>query len=534
MAAYNALGRWLLDEAASGTSPTTAADETGNGNTLTVDYGSSDANWTSATEGRGVDFTAAAATDDSAVLYLSDIATNGNIGSGLDSANQVYIVLQTDNIVGHVNAMRVLAVGTTSGNTDVSIIKTNSNWEVRWDQESGGANDVVRFDITQAAGRDTLIFQLDLTEAVLADRIKIYHNGTTKLGAGAYSSNNLTLNSTLGNINSTDRLMTIGNRGSRNRNPQGQIYYAEIGSGLLTASEISDIYTAVSSDNDASWETVAGTVTGTLSATEASDTAALLAEITVPVSISTTEDSDTASLLAEMTVLVSVPATEISDTAVILAASNRVANISATEDSDIAALLADSTVPVTAPISATELPDTVVILAGISIPVSSSIAAAEVADALNAIADVGRTSSISATEIKDTCSSTTIVTHIASISSINLDDTMVAIGSGSLEGTVSLLEGDDVADLQAATRVLTSVLYLEGSDTASLSASVSRLGDVVVLEESDHALIFAGSPLLSNLIYTEAGDRALFTDMPFFGGASTPWITPGFISVPRK
>ena len=70
MAAASSIARWLLDEASSGTTPTECADDQSS-NTLTIDYSSGDANWTSVAAGNGLDFTASAGATDAAVAIIS-------------------------------------------------------------------------------------------------------------------------------------------------------------------------------------------------------------------------------------------------------------------------------------------------------------------------------------------------------------------------------------------------------------------------------------------------------------------------------
>ena len=116
------VGRWLLDEASSGTTPTTAADDTGNSNTLTVDYSSGDAEWTSIASGNGVDFTATVATANTAILTLSDIANNGNIGSSFGSGTQqLSFIMVFDIDAGDASGPRLVQIGTDSGDGDFAI-----------------------------------------------------------------------------------------------------------------------------------------------------------------------------------------------------------------------------------------------------------------------------------------------------------------------------------------------------------------------------------------------------------------------------
>lgn len=250
MAAAVAVARYLLSEASSGTSPTTTADDTGNGNTLTVGYSSSDAEWTSVAAGNGVDFLTAADTPSTARLYLEDIVNNGNLGSALDDAKEVWMVLAFDNIVGTSSGMRAFAIGTNSGNTDLSLIKNeNDLWQARWDRESGGDVSGFVFDEAQSASGtvDVIVIQFDTNQAAAADGQKAWFNDSLV----SQSSVLYTQNSILDAINQTDRWITVGNRPDRARNVQGQIYTAIIGTGVLTSQQVTDISTNLLTDNDA-------------------------------------------------------------------------------------------------------------------------------------------------------------------------------------------------------------------------------------------------------------------------------------------
>lgn len=242
------VARYLLDEASTGTTPTTCADDTGNGNTLTIDYSSGDLQWTSITEGNGLDFLAASVTNATAVCILNDVATNGSVGAALDGATQVWFAMSIGNIAGHSSGARLFAVGTDSGNTDVSVIKEESDiWHVRWDMETGGDNFQSEQIFHTAKAHETLIVQIDTTQASRADALQFYIDGSA---ITAQFTTSYVQNAALGNVNSTDRNLTLGNRGDTNRNVQGQIYYAEMGTGVLTAQEVSDLHTNLIADND--------------------------------------------------------------------------------------------------------------------------------------------------------------------------------------------------------------------------------------------------------------------------------------------
>lgn len=81
---YSPKGRWLFAEASDNTQfPSVVSDDTGNGNSLLIDYSAGDAEYTSTPAGSGLDFTAPVNTVGSAVARLEDLSTNGTIGTDL-------------------------------------------------------------------------------------------------------------------------------------------------------------------------------------------------------------------------------------------------------------------------------------------------------------------------------------------------------------------------------------------------------------------------------------------------------------------
>lgn len=248
------VGRWLLDEASSGTTPTTAADDTGNSNTLTVDYSSGDAAWTSVASGNGVDFTATVATASTAILTLSDIANNGNIGSSFDgsttSVKQLSFIIVFDIDAGDASGPRLVQIGTDSGDGDFAIGTRGSDWLFRWSKESGGSD--VTYPVPgggYGTGLMVMAVVIDSTETTAADRIKVYYNNVLQTA----NSGTIALNEGV-DLNNSAYNFSLGNRESLNRNVDGKIYYAELFTGTLTTQEVSDAHTALISDNDSDWQ----------------------------------------------------------------------------------------------------------------------------------------------------------------------------------------------------------------------------------------------------------------------------------------
>jgi hypothetical protein len=249
--AYQSIARWLYDEASSGQAPTTVADDTGNSNDLNIDYAGTAAEWTSIAAGNGLDFTAAPTTNIRAVTELIDIATNGNIGISVVDIEE-----------GSTNGARLSQIGTSSGNGDFGIIVRPTDISIRWDRETGGTNGEIFYGIpggSYPTGVVVIVVLIDTTLGTNADRCKVYYNNVLQ----SQTSGSITQNSTV-NFNQTNRNFTSFNRAAQNRNTRGIQYYEEIGTGILTTQQISDLTTALLSDNDSDWN--AGGITGTGSA----------------------------------------------------------------------------------------------------------------------------------------------------------------------------------------------------------------------------------------------------------------------------
>lgn len=245
------VGRWLLDEASSGTGPSTAADDTGNSNTLTIDYSSGDAAWTSIGAGNGLDYTATVATANTAIMTLSDISNNGNIGSSFGSGTQqLSFIMVFDIDAGDASAPRLVQIGTDGGDGDFTVGTRGSDWLFRWSKEVGGSD--VTYPIPSGSyGTGVMVMAviIDSTESTAADRIKVYYNNVLQTAG----SGTIALNESVDLDNSAYNF-SLGNRETLNRNIDGKIYYAELLTGVLTATEVEDAYDALILDNDADWQ----------------------------------------------------------------------------------------------------------------------------------------------------------------------------------------------------------------------------------------------------------------------------------------
>jgi len=249
------VARYLLDEAASGTTPTECADDE-NSNTLTIDYSSGDAVWVEpASNKRGLDFTRSPAQTDTAIAELADISTNGNVGSSLDSVTQASLLMVVTVENGSDLGARIFHIGTSSGNGDFGvIIQADGDVGVRWDNEGGGSGIEKVFTGPTWAGLQVIAVIIDTPNATAALRMRVFVDDSELTGTGA----DITQNVAIDAVNATNRSICIGNRPSQNRNIEGAIFYCELFTGILTATEITDSKTALLANNDADWQAGGG------------------------------------------------------------------------------------------------------------------------------------------------------------------------------------------------------------------------------------------------------------------------------------
>lgn len=255
MAAAVSIARWPFSEASSGTTPTTVADDTGNGNTLTIDYSSGDATWTSNAAGNGLDYTAASPTAASAACYISDIGTTGNISTSLNGATEMSFIIQGDWATPSTGNTACLAVISIDENTLGSwhiVMDDARRPTVRWGDQTGTYRATI-FSTAIGAGVRTLVCRIDTSQGTDTNRIKLSDNDS----ALTVDYTDVSLNLALGLSGYTYGIW-IGNRASKDMNVDGPIYYAELFTGYLTDGQVTSATTALASDNDADWAAAGG------------------------------------------------------------------------------------------------------------------------------------------------------------------------------------------------------------------------------------------------------------------------------------
>lgn len=270
------IARWLLSEASSGTTPTECADDTGNVNTLTIDYGTSNLEWINVTAGNGLQ---SLSNDHDAIAELANISANGNIGSSLEGAHSCSLVIRGDFLSGLTLAGRLFHIGTSAGGGDIAIVNALAPERliVRFDAEvTNYANDYAE---TFPSGIQTIIAVIDTSEALAADRCKFYIDNVLQTPTA----------STIVRFSKiypdqTDRSVCLFNRPDNLRGAEAKLFYAELFTGKLSDTERALAHTNLTNNNDTDWNTDTQTINDTsfISATSATFLPEFTGTLTIP------------------------------------------------------------------------------------------------------------------------------------------------------------------------------------------------------------------------------------------------------------
>lgn len=243
MASAVSIARYLLDEASSGTAPSTCADDEG-GHDLTIDYGTSHANWSSNADGNGLDFLS---TSGAAVAEIADMSAAGSIGGQLDGLKEASLIFVARIDNGHANSNRVVFLGSSSGNGELAITAGTADLELRFGEENSGGD--TKFNVTHDGSEHIYHCVWDSALAGAATtRAKLWIDGVEQTAAVGTIPQNHTLITQAAGIS-----FCLGNRPSANRQIDAALWYCELFTGKLSASEISDSYDALLLDHDSNW-----------------------------------------------------------------------------------------------------------------------------------------------------------------------------------------------------------------------------------------------------------------------------------------
>lgn len=257
--------RYLFDEASSGTTPTQVADDTGNGNNLVITY-SGDSNWTSIAAGNGMEFTNAAGQANGG--KCARVLSAGNLDTSFVGATKLQAIVQVEVDDTHSFGCRVLDLGTGAGNPDFGMYQITTTFNVVWAYESGTGG-VAKFPSLVGQGPTVVAVQVDTTQAVANDRVKVWYDGVAQTPTVATTvPQNETITLTTGT-----KYISIGSRYDDTRSLNGKVYYAEIDTVLLSEAQLQSASADIAANNDANW---AAPVTITYDVYSDSDGSAIL------------------------------------------------------------------------------------------------------------------------------------------------------------------------------------------------------------------------------------------------------------------
>lgn len=236
----NLLIRYYLDEGTDGaTTPTTANDDGPSSMDLTIDFAGSDAAWTVDSGQTGLDFIGTGA---GRAIASHSIGASGNVIRDNLNGSQV-VTLEFVAILDVPNGSHGRVFGTTAAGANGSCMivarpgplvnfRINEiNYE-QWDWVTGT--------------RDVWHVIVDTTQAVAADRVTVYKNGSS------FTSTVITAipqNTTI-TIGATEWIVLMNRETDAARQTDGKFYYAAMYNEAFNASRVSDHYDVLTLDDD--------------------------------------------------------------------------------------------------------------------------------------------------------------------------------------------------------------------------------------------------------------------------------------------
>lgn len=252
MSAYTALFRALLDEAASGTSPTTVVDSEGTAD-LTPNYATSLAAYTTGSNGRGVQFTHTHGAASGAQL----LGAASSLNSGLGGANEASLSARFTITGTAATRGTIVVLGHLDGGGGLLRLSIEPDGFGGYGAEAAfGAEDTDGANLYQwayfnlgsmGAGEHTISVVWDTTQATANNRCKLWLDKTEITDV---VENIITQNTTIRTIGSSDRISIGSNVARTGQAFQGTVWAVEFGFGQLTTTQINDIHDAWAVDND--------------------------------------------------------------------------------------------------------------------------------------------------------------------------------------------------------------------------------------------------------------------------------------------
>jgi len=219
--------RYVLNEAASGQTPTMALDSAANPLDLTIDYAAaSNMNYTEAATGRGLNWLAAGTTG-TASAPINGTKVYDAFEGKTQGTIEVVVALQA--VVGESSRIFSIGQGAESGRFTLASNATD-RVQFRWNDNEVPGNWPFSFG---ASGRAVLHVVVDTTDAVDANRVRLYVNGaivTENKRLAPFKNTTITVG--------PDRALYLGNREGGVRSFAGSLYYAALYNRPLSTSEI--------------------------------------------------------------------------------------------------------------------------------------------------------------------------------------------------------------------------------------------------------------------------------------------------------
>jgi len=234
--------RYYIDEAASGTTPTTVEDASANNYDLTtINYGSGNLAYTEVSGNRGLESTATTGTQRAvrAIDNTSDALRDAM--QGVQKAT-LEVVVRLDSISA--SGGRVFGINNRVGSNGKLIFKGTATNNMFFSFNDVDSN---FFDPGLAGARGVIQLVLDSTQATQADRVRMSVNGGTLTSI----SNSVALNETL-NIGSDADLIAFNreNSGSFDRSFDGVLFYAALYAHAFSQQDCTDNYDVLTADDD--------------------------------------------------------------------------------------------------------------------------------------------------------------------------------------------------------------------------------------------------------------------------------------------
>lgn len=230
------LALWELKEASSGNAPTSAGDSDASPVNLTITAGANGSAWMTDAEGNGYNWIAGGSetTMDSGALNGSKIET------ALNNATQASWVFKMQR-GGSDLTVPVVAIADV---TDTSYFEFYADGRIFWGTQEGAS---INSNPSYTTNMIVVAFVVDSTQAVAADRIKIYIGGTLAASAGA----GISLNQTINNGVAWSNLhVYFGRNPGVASSYNGVLKIAALYSTALSASDVSTITTNMTANDD--------------------------------------------------------------------------------------------------------------------------------------------------------------------------------------------------------------------------------------------------------------------------------------------